>query len=69
MSINEERVDIPSVELTFNKTYESEEEFERKLAELMRKSDELYAALKNSSSADSGYNENEMSNDYPRRSR
>ena len=67
---NENEKKIPKVEFTFREDKNmSEEESKKKLEELLKKRNELFAAMGLSIPSTEETDNNEMSNDYPRHTR
>lgn len=66
---NENEKKIPEVEFTFRGEEKSEEERKKEFEELLRKRNKLLAAMGLSIPSAEETDSNEMSNDYPRRTR
>jgi hypothetical protein len=67
---NENEKKIPEVEFTFRKKENmSEEERKKKFEELLRKRNEFFISMGLSIPSTEETDSNEMSNDYPRRTR
>lgn len=66
---NDNEKKIPEVEFTFREEEKSEEERKKEIEELLKKRNELLVSMGISVPTNSETETNEMSNDYPRRTR